>query len=115
MFKNSEFSEYAIEKKMYLQVDDETLYYFAKGIQTKDLIEYLFTKEESVVKKYLTEIVAIENSDTAVSYTHLENEFILLHSGMKLTVRTSDFRKGITTKHALKTFWKKHRFHQSII
>ena len=106
MFKNSEFSEYAIEKKMYLQVDDETLYYFAKGIQTKDLIEYLFTKEESVVKKYLTEIVAIENSDTEEFLVNkmLENHEILIdnlvHKNLMKRITDIDVKKKYKSKRA---------------
>ena len=106
MFENAEFRAYAIEKKMYLEVDDETLYYFAKGIQTKDLIEYLFTKEESVVVKYLTEIVTIENIETEEFLLNklTENPKILIdnsiHKNFMKRITSPDVRRKYRYKRA---------------
>ncbi len=111
MFENAEFREYAIEEKMYLDLDDEMLFYFAKGRQTQDIIEYIFTKEESLIMKYLSEIVAIADSETEEFLLNkmTENSKILVDKAVYKNVKNCMMDLAIKSKYKNKRDYRKRK------
>lgn len=111
MFKNTEFREYAIKEKIYSELDDEMLLYFAKGIQTKEIIECVFTKEDDVIIKYFSEIVSIANYETEQFLLDklVGNIQILLNDSVYRNVRKCMTDSAIKNKYKNKRAYRKRK------
>ena len=63
MFDNKEFADYAVNEKIYLELNDNMLLYFVTGKQNREIFEYIFTKDDDFVINYLSQITSITDRE----------------------------------------------------
>ena len=81
MIKNIDFIRQLFEEKVYLEVEKERLLAFNKILQTKDIIIYIFGKDEETITEYFSNTIGFADKNAASTFVdEIEKQSKLLVS-----------------------------------